>query len=488
MDEYGVTQKGFVRKRLDEIKSSVYGKLKEGWGYDVTINPQSVLNVLVTGFSDEVAKLWEAAEHTYYAMYTMSAEGASLDNAMQFGGITRERDSRTIYMLACTAPDDTVVPYGVLVRSATNPSKSFRCTNTQVIGRENFRNAVIKPYMESGIDVFYITVNRHSYQYVLRPGDGALDVLRAFAEMIDEKGIKVQIDEENLSLGLEDIYKQTSNTLAISNNMLIESVTSNILFESMEYGPVIIADGLIKEMVTLDTGIREITNDIAPVPGRFEADDVEARQNFIKRCATRSKNMIESVTAEIYNSVDNVLSVAGYENDTEMTDPEGRPPKSVEFIVDGGDEGEIANIIYKKKTNGVRAYGSVLMDVADVFGNIHKVGFNRPDYRYIWLRVAVTKEKGKPIAPNYIQLTQDSILEDADVLQVGDSVYLQKFLTNIYKNLMAVSMVDIRAYAADTEKYVPAEAEYVSGNIEISRRQKALFDVSRIEVVLHDQF
>lgn len=487
MDEHGVTQKGFVRKRLDEVKNSVYEKLKEGWGYDITINPQSVLNVLVTGFSDEVAKLWEVAEHTYYAMYTMSAEGSNLDNAMQFGGITRERDSRTIYMLACTAPDDTVVPYGVLVRSATNPAKLFRCTNTQVIGRENFRNVVIKPYMESGIDVFYITINRHSYQYVLQPGDDALDVLNAFAEMIEEKGIKVRVDGEDLSLRIEDIFKQTSNTLAISNNLLIESVTSNILFESMEYGPVIIADGLIKEMVTLDTGIREITNDIAPVPGRFEADDVEARQNFVKRCATRSKNMIESVTAEIYNSVDNVLSVAGYENDTEMTDKEGRPPKSVEFIVDGGDEGEIANIIYQKKTNGVRAYGSILMDVADAFGNIHKVGFNRPDYRYIWLRVIVTKENGKSIAPNYIQLAQDSILEDVKMLQVGDSVYLQKFLTNIYKNLVAVSMVDITAYAADTEKYIPGKEEYLSGNIEINHRQKAVFDVSRIEVILHDR-
>ncbi len=259
--------------------------------------------------------------------------------------------------------------------------------------------------------------------------------------------------------GVKDVIDTTCNMLSAVTNIP----------QTMEYGPVIIADGLIKEMVTLDTGIREITNDIAPVPGRFEADDVEARQNFIKRCATRSKNMIESVTAEIYNSVDNVLSVAGYENDTEAVDSEGRPPKSVEFIVDGGDEGEIANIIYRKKTNGIRSYGSILMDVADEFGNLHKVGFNRPDYRYIWLRVAVTKEKGKPIAPNYIQLTQDSILEDAEVLQVGDSVYLQKFLTNIYKNLTAVSMVDIRAYAADTEKYVPAEAEYSqsSGSVRI---------------------
>lgn len=486
MEEHGVTQKGFVRKRLDEVKNSVYENLKEGWGYDITINPQSFLNVLVTGFSDEVAELWEVAEDIYYAMYTMSAEGANLDNAMQFGGITRERDSRTTYMLACTAPDDTVVNYGVLVKSATNPAKLFRCTNTQVISRENFRKIVITPYMDSGIDLFYVTINRNNYQYVRKDGESAVEVLKAFENMIEEKGIRVQVDENNLSMALEDIFKQTSNTLAISNNFLIESVTSNLLFESMEYGPIIIADGLIKEMVTLDTGIREIANDIAPVLGRFEADDIEARQTFVKRCATRSKNMLESVTAEIYNSVDHVLSVIGYENDTETMDEEGRPPKSVEFIVDGGDEGKIASIIYQKKTNGIKTYGSIQMDIADMFGNIHKVGFSRPDYLYVWLKVVITKEARKSIAPNFIELTQDAIIEGTSALQVGDSVYLQKYLTNIYKNLTVVSMVDIKAFATLSEKYIPSDEEYKSDNVTVNHRQKAVFDISRIEVVLHD--
>ncbi|RKI90426.1 hypothetical protein D7V94_13405 [Parablautia intestinalis] len=484
MGEYGVTRNGFVRKRLDEIKNDVYARLKEGWGYDITINPQSFLNVLVTGFSDEVAKLWEEAENTYYAMYTMSAEGGNLDNAMQFGGITRERDSRTTYMIACTAPDDTIVPYGVLIKSATNPEKMFRCTNTQVIGRENFRRIEIRPYMESGIDVFYITLNRNTWQYARQPEDNAQDIIRAFADMIEEAGMSVNEDLEKGCLIIEDIYKQTSNTLAISNNLLIDSVTSNILFESMEYGPVIIADGLIREMVTLDTGIREIKNDIAPVPGRFEADDIEARQTFVKRCATRSKNMVESITAEIYNSVDNVLSVAGYENDTEDTDKEGRPPKSVEIIVDGGDDGEIANTIYQKKTNGIRAYGNIIMDVADGFGNIHKVGFSRPDYLYVWLRIVITGKAGKAMAPNYIELTQESILEDSKNLQVGDTVYLQTFLANIYSRVVSVSMVDIRAFASASEKYIPSEEEYTPGNVIVSHRQKALFDVARIEVLL----
>ncbi len=484
MDEYGVTRDGFVRKRLDKIRDGIYVGLKEGWGYDITINPQSALNVLVTGFADEIAKLWEVAENTYYAMYTMSAEGANLDNAMQFGGITRERDARTTYMLACTAADDTVVPYGVLVKSATNPEKVFRCTNTQVIGRENFRDVSIRPYMESGIDLFYVTVNRTTYQYTRREGDGPGEVLQALQGMINEKGIRASVDAGEGCLRLEDVYGQTSNTLAVSNNLLVESVTSNILFESMDYGPVVIADGLIKEMVTLDTGITEVRNDIAPVLGRFEADDVEARQNFVKRCAIRSRNMVESITAEIYNSVDHVVSVAGYENDTETTDAEGRPPKSVEIIVDGGSDGEIAAIIYRKKTNGIRAYGNVTMDVADVFGNIHKVGFSRPDYLYVWLEVTLTGKPGKTMAPNYMQIVQDSIMGDSSSLQVGDGVYLQTFLAGIYGKLN-VAMVDIKAFASEVETRVPGDGGYTLVNVPVSHRQKAVLDAERIRVVLN---
>ncbi len=484
MDKHGVTLNGFVRKRLDEIRNSIYDKLKEGWGYDITINPQSALNVLVTGFSDEVAKLWEVAENSYYAMYTMSAEGANLDNAMQFGGITRERDARTTYMLACTAPDDTIVRYGVLVKSATRPEKMFRCATTQTIGRENFRKAVIRPYMDSGNNDFYITINRNTYQYTRQEDETEENLLAALQSMISAETIKAETDVEKGCLILEDIYKQTSNTLALSNNLLIESVTSNLLFESMDYGPVIIADGLIKEMVTLGTGIVKITNDIPPIPGRFEADDIEARQNFVKRCAVRSQNMIESITAEIYNTVDHVVSVAGYENDTENIDVEGRPPKSVEIIVDGGNDEEIANIIYRKKANGIRAYGNITIDVADIFGNIHKIGFSRPDYVYVWLKVRLIGKQGKAMAPNYVQLTQNSILEDATGLQAGDGIFLQKFFNGIYHTVINISMIEIKAATTTVKSYIPIEEEYTASNVIVNYRQKALLDAARIEVVL----
>lgn len=484
-NEYGVKESGFVRKRLDKIKESIYEKLKEGWGFDTTINPQSALNVIVTGLADEIATVWEVAEDTYYSMYPTSAEGGNLDNAMQFGGITRKQDARTSYMLSCASMINGLdVAYGVLAKSNTNPEKIFRCANMQTISSNNFRNIVLKLYLDADVALFYVTINDETFTYTKQTGDREVDILNGLYLAIDADGIMKTINTEDMIIMLEDEYKQTSNTISMSNNILIAEVTSNILFESMDYGPILIATGLINEMITGDTGIIRISNDLSPTLGRFKAADIEARQSYIARSALRSKNMLESIEAAIYNSVSNVIVVKGYENDTDENDTDNRPPHSVEIIVDGGDEGEIAQIIYNEKANGVRAFGNITYAIADKWGNLHSIGFSRPTYVYAWLKVEITRKAAMQIAPNYSTLCKKSILDDAENIQVGDSVYLQTFLQGIYEEINGISYVSLKAFK--TISMIESPSSYELDNIIVNSREKVIFDEARIEVVLVD--
>lgn len=485
VEKYGVTENGFERKRLDKIRESIYSKLKEGWGYDTTINPQSALNVIVTGIADEIAAIWEVAEDTYYSTYPTSAEGANLDNAMQFGGITRKQDTRTHYMLSCTTETDGLeVEYGVLAKSNTNPEKLFRCANLQLISSNNFRNIVLKLYLKADEALFYVTINNETFSYTRQVADSESDILNNLFAAIDADGIIKTIDTENMTIVLEDEYKQTANTISMSNNILIKEVTSNILFESMDYGPIVIASGLINELVTGDTGIIRISNDLSPTLGRLRADDVEARQSYIARSALRSKNMLESIEAAIYNSVSNVVVVKGYENDTDYYDSENRPPHSVEIIVDGGDEGEIAQVIYEEKANGIRAYGNIIYSIADKWGNLHNIGFSRPTYVYVWLKIEITKKVNMQMPPNYSILCKSSILEGAKNIQVGDSVYLQTFLKGIYDDITAVAHIGLKAFRTTSMNETPTA--YDLDNVIVNAREKAVFDEARIEVLLLD--
>ena len=489
MDKYGVTPTGYVPKRADEIKESINAALKEGWGYDVAMNPQSVLQVLVTGISDEIAALWEQSQEKYYNLYPSSAEGISLDNAMQFGGVLREADRRTVYSLKCTGHDGTVIPYGTKVLSDTQPQKTFVCYTEQEISKNNFREILLTVY--GGYTYYALTINGDAFSYVPEPEEeeetpppaSVEDVLDYFVDNVHISGIVVE-KTEDLKLRIYDTTGMSSNILVTSENIMVEECVSNILFESEEYGAVVIPDGFITKLYSNVDGFLAVTNDISPVLGRLEASDIEARQEYIKRCMTRSSNMLESIVSSLY-SVTNVTSVKGYENDQDTMDSDGRPGHCIEIVIDGGDDSEIADVIYNKKASGIYSFGSKRFPISDEYGNIHDIGFNRPVENYVWLKVTLTAMDGTQLPANYAAAVQNIILNNA-VYDVGEYIKLQSLYTPIYNGVNNVVNIDIRAFVTQVYSKQPEDQEYTLRNIELGIRDKAVFEKSRIKVVVQE--
>lgn len=486
--EYGVTKEGFVLKRLDTILAEVNDYQKEGLGFDPSVNPQSFLSVLNTSFGDRVADLWELAMSIYFASYPSSAEGLSLDNAMQFGGISRLQKARTIYTLKCTGQDGTDILYGSMVRSTTQPVKQFQCSRLQRISRESFREIRLKVVLDNTTQVFTVAINNGTYSYQQKAGDDEAAVLLGIKNAITDPAYTATVEERTVDdvtvkeLVVAAVNRQSSGTMVLSENIVVTECSSNIVFESVEYGKVIVPNGTISEIVTIIPGWETVTNDISPVSGRLTETDVEARQSYIKRIAVRSKSMVESVVAAIYDNVQGVTAVTGYENDDDEEDAAGRKPHSIEVVVDGGDDGDIAQQIYANKTNGIGTNGTIVTDIADEFGNFHTIRFNRPEYLYVWLKVTLTRNPKEAVAPNYAARTKDSIVKDGESLTVGETVLTQTFLAGIYQNVTGVGMVEIKAFATTNPSQAPTV--YNLDNIEVGPRQKAVFDVSRIEVNL----
>ena len=90
MSEYGITETGLRIKRFDTILSEINADQSEGFGIQVGSNTRSFLNVMNTSMADKIAELWELGADIDHNLSPMSAEGAPLDNAVQFGGTTRE--------------------------------------------------------------------------------------------------------------------------------------------------------------------------------------------------------------------------------------------------------------------------------------------------------------------------------------------------------------------------------------------------------------
>ena len=191
--------------------------------------------------------------------------------------------------------------------------------------------------------------------------------------------------------------------------------------------------------------------------------------------------MIDSIVAELLNNVANIESASGYENDADYEDERGLPPHSIEIIVEGGDNTEIAQAILRRKAGGIQTFGSVVVDVPGNYGDAIPIRFNRPEYLYTWLKLVLHGDSTK-LPTNYVQLTKQSLLEDGAQMVAGTSLLTQLLTDGIYGAVAGITYIDVYTAYSNDSSYVPAEGDYQLKNIIVTTRQKVLIDETRIEV------
>ena len=481
MADYGITDKGFEIKRLDEILEELHSELSEKLGFNTRLDPQSFLNVLITTYGGQLAVLWEVAQASYYAKYPSTAEGVSLDNAVQYGGIRRSPNKYSYYTLHCTGDDGTTVRQGATVATNTAPQAKLSAVSEFVITRENFNRVSIRVAAPVTGAIYSVSINGVQYSFT-SSSDDELSIIEGLSKVVKPDGYKVSVNESNITLDVISESASRSGILVLSDNLTTASVTTLADFATIDYGKLIFPNGTITIMITNISGFNAVENLIEPTYGRLQETDVELRHSYLAKSAIRSTRMIDSICSQLINNVPNVESATGYENDTDDTDEEGRPPHSVEIIVDGGDETSIASIILDKKAAGIQTFGSITVNVATEYGDSIPVSFNRPEYIYVWMKVTLDADKAY-LPTNYANLTIESIVEDASKLQAGDNMLSQTFNDGIYSAVGGVTYVDIKCAATKDSEHIPTSEEYTKVNVSVESRQKIVIADTRIEVV-----
>lgn len=481
MGEYGVTDKGFSVKRLDEILEEIHADLSEKFKFNTRQDSQSFLNVLITTYGGQIAELWETAQASYYAKYPSTAEGVSLDNAVQYGGIRRSPNKYSYYTLHCTGDDGTIVRQGATVATNTAPQMKLSAVSEFEITREKFNRVSVRIAAPVIGEIYSVSINGIQYSYTSQ-SDDELEIIEGLGKIVNPDGYMVTVNESNITLDISCEAVSRSGILVLSDNLTTASVTVLADFATVDYGKLIFPNGTVTVMITNISGFNEVENLIEPTYGRLQETDVELRHSYLAKSAIRSTRMIDSICSQLINNVPNVESATGYENDTDDTDEEGRPPHSVEIIVDGGDEAKIAAIILDKKAAGIQTYGEIAVNVATEYGDSVPINFNRPEYVYVWMKVTLDADKSH-LPTNYANLTIDSIVSDSEKLQAGDNMLSQTFNDGIYSSVGGVTYIDIKCAATTNKEYIPEESEYTKVNVVVTSRQKIVIDDTRIEVV-----
>lgn len=471
MAKYGLTPQGPNIKRLDVILDEMHESMSNKLKANTKQNPQSLLNHLLTNVADRIAELWEYGSDVYYSQYPTTAEGSSLDNAAQFGGTTREMPAKSYYSVLCTGLDGTTVPADTLIATDTNPAINLTLTEDAQITRSAFNKAVVVLAAENPTSVLSMALNGELY---------SANDLEGLAQTITDEAFTVSYEDGKLIV--EAVDTASSNTMVLSENLTTETVASVITFATVDYGDIVIPNGVITKIVKTVAGLQAVENVGSYVAGRLTETDVEMRQSYIDKIYSRSSAMLESIKSAILENVQGVLSVAPYENDTNETDSMGRPPHSVEIVVDGGNATEIAQQILNTKAGGISTYGDVETVLHGVYGEDITVRFNRPAYVYVWFQVGVTLNASTNPPTNYADLIKQTILECMEDVQAGCDVVPQKFTTALYKNVSGIDYFDIRLHATKD----PAESvrDYPERSVSITARERAVTTESWIGVVI----
>ena len=479
MADYGLTPKGPNIKRLDVILDEMHEDLSKRWGVNTKQNPESFVNHLLTNIADKIAELWEFGENVYHSQYPSTAEGVSLDNAAQYGGSTREVAAKSYYPIHCTGIDGTVLVAGTAISSVTNPATHLSITEDRTITRTAFNKAVIKKASDVMSDVYTIAINGDVYS-VSTQSQNAVEILKSLKEAVVNDKFELSVNEEEAMLSIEAVDITSTNVLVLSENLTTETVTTIITFGTEETGNILVPEKAITNIVRADAGLHSVINLCTYIAGRDVETDAEFRISYADKIFNRSSRMLESIRSAILQNVQGVVSVAPYENPTNVYDDFGRPPHSIEIVVDGGDSVEIAQQIWNEKAGGICTYGDTTVVIAGAYDEDITVSFSRPRFVYTWFHLGITLSKTEPIPPNYVDLLRAVILENMEAHEAGKDVIPQQFVTELHNACCGISYIDVRIFATENQADTPDS--YPDRSVEITARQRAFTTEEMIEV------
>lgn len=479
---YGVTPEGFVRPRLPEIWVEIIDAMRaklraKGLPDDIETRPDSVMGVLIDTFADREAAVWEMGEGVYYAMYPGSAVGAALDRAVSFSGVKRLQAEHSRAYVVAYGLQGTVVPAGAQIRHRSTQN-IWETTAPVTISAAAAADVRVTPTVQNEA-TYNITVDAVPYSYTSDATATIGEILTGLSAALATSGLLVSNDGAALRI------RSTATlgvNITLSANLSFSEIGSAVLAQTIDAIPELAAPGDLDTIVTLTPGWTRVTNLQAGAVGRLQETDAQLRARYRLGVFRFGAGTLPSIGPNLLNDVPGIVDIRVFQNSTDEVDAEGREPHSVHVIVDGGIDDDIAAAIYMYKGGGIDTNGAIVKTLTTAEGQ-QIIRFDRPTGVYVWARAVLTllppEEQAFP--SDGFERVAESILTTGQSHVIGQDVRLQRFFCSIYET-PGIAEVDLSfAYSTDPE-FVPDPGDYVSANITIDGVEKALFDVSRIEV------
>lgn len=505
---FGITDTGFNRKRQADIQTEIRETIKATLGQGANLLPEAVLGQLIGIFSERESLIWDAMEAVYNSQYPSTSEGVSLDRVAEIAGISRRTPTESVI----SSPNQlifgtggTLIPLGSILSVNGNSDARFVTLNdvTLVAGADEIQSLAFSATPTSGtfeiniISVFgtiTVTASFDDTASTLQTKiNSALTGLGFDAGTITASGdivsggpVTLTFSGDNgTGFGKRDVplVTITSNTLSDGGAVTVTPTESTpgvpqgvVGVQAEDTGATIANAGTLTEIETPISGWDASVNLVDATVGQGEESDADFKIRRALQIAQAGAATPNAVFADVLD-VDDVTAAVVFFNNLAIIDLDGRPPHSVDIVVQGGDEDEIAEAIFDTVGGGITFVGDITKTVKDDQNFDQTIKFSRPTEVDIYLEIDVTTD-GVSFPVDGLDQIESVILNTyAPQLGVGDDVIVHGSDPSVESSIRSIpGIVDIVIRVG--ESVSPS----VDDNVDIEAREIAIFDSSRITV------
>jgi uncharacterized phage protein gp47/JayE len=496
MSSFGVLPTGFVAKSLEDIKGGIEAAERAAFGDQINTEADSVFANLNAPFAAEMASAWEALEAVYSSLDPDQANGAAQDATAAITGSLRKPATHSTATLAVNLAAGTQLLPGRIVSDVIGN----RFVTTELV--ENTEAYAQTLTVEAEAEEFGpIFVAAHGLVNIETPVSGwseAAAITSGNAEtytLSNGQTLTVEVDGGAVQTATFETgdFVDIGNALAAEIAAVISADITGAT-ASDENGSVrIVSDNADGETSSLEvtggtanaalgfaTDLIAGMNPLDADPGEDLEDDADFRARREDELRAQGEATVEAILADMLD-VEGVDAAVVFENDTDFTDGDGRPPHSNEVIILGDDpdtdlDDRVGAALFATNGGGIQTHREAgaqgrTVTVTDSQGVDHDMNFNRASKVTIWIII-----DADVISDDY---AGDGAVKAALVAQgagytIGEDVVAE---ANKAAAFGVNGVYDITNY-----KIGIVDPPTLGANIPIGIREIAEFDTARITV------
>jgi len=358
----GITDNGFVIETLDEIRTDMANRLNNRWGTNISFDNESAAGHLVGIVAERFAKLQELAEAIFrsFSRDTAVAEGLVNMNTLT-GTLPKAAFASSVILTLTGVPATSVLASkqaetadGVIFQTQVN------ATIATVPARTTSTVYPLGAFRTNAGNIYVVTVAGTT-----GVGSGPSSTAGA----ISDGGV-------------------TWRFVGAGTGMV------NVKSIATETGPLRALSGSVNLIKTPVSGWNGVLNLLDADEGADKESDESYRLRGLTEVFAAGSHTADAIRADILR-LTGVLSVRVLQNQTDLTDADGMPPHTVEALVRGGDDTEIATYLLETGIGaGYASFGNTPVVLLDDLGVSYTIKFSRPVQLPIYTTLNVIVDPG----------------------------------------------------------------------------------------------